>query len=593
MIRLADYVISWLQSKGVDTVFTVSGGGSIFLCDALSRADGLRYICCHHEQAVAMATEGYTRASGKVGVGLVTTGPGGTNAITGTACAWIDSIPHFFISGQVFLNQTIADTGLRQLGVQEINIVDIVAPITKYAVMVEDKATIKFHLDKAYHLATSGRPGPVWIDIPADIQNAEIDPDTLASYAVGAIANSPVVSDQDLEQVAQRLMSCDRPLLHVGQGARSPQAQTALRQLVERCGLPLATTWNATDIIESSHPNFVGRPGAFAERGANFIVQNADCYLAIGTRLPFMVTGYNSKDFARRAYRIMVDIDPAEISKESLNIDLRLNGTAVSFLAGLARVLPDDWRADPAWLDSCQSMRTRYPIILPEYKTQAKWVNSYYFIDRLSDILDKDSVIVTDMGLSFVGTHQAFRTKAGQRLFTNSGHAPMGWGLPAAIGAALASPGKTIICLVGDGGMMMNIQELATVMHHKIPLKIFIYNNEGYLTIKQTQQLGFKGRLMGSTPESGLSFPSFEGIASAHSISFNCAKTNVELDAILADFIAAPGPAICELIMDPEQPQIPKAINKRNPDGSTQPTSFEDMYPFLDPEEVKSNLLDD
>ena len=593
MVRLADYVMEWLKTKGVDTVFTVSGGGSIFLCDALAQAEGLNYVCCHHEQAVAMATEGYTRASGRIGVGLVTTGPGGTNAVTGTACAWIDSIPQFFISGQVYLKQTIADTGLRQLGVQEVNIVDIVAPITKYAIMVEDKETIKFHLEKAYHLAVSGRPGPVWIDIPADIQNAQIDPATLTSFEVEAGYNPPEVSDGDLEIVAHRLMNCTRPLIHVGQGVRSPKAQKALLQLVERHGLPVATTWNATDVIDSSHPNFVGRPGAYAERGANFIVQNTECYLAVGTRLPFMVTGYDAKDFARRAYRIMVDIDPAEISKDSLDIDLPLKGDAAAFFEGLARVLPDDWRLDPSWLEACQNMRAKYPIILPEYKTQEEWINSYYFIDRLSEILDRDSVVVTDMGLSFVGTHQAFRVKAGQRIFTNSGHAPMGWGLPATIGAAMAAPGKTIICLAGDGGIMLNIQELATVMHNKIPLKVFIYNNDGYLTIKQTQQLGFEGRLMGSTPESGLSFPDFAGIAEAHAIKFKRVRTNTELDGMLADFIAEPGPAICELIMDPEQPQIPKTINKRNPDGSIQPTALEDMYPFLDPEEVKSNLMDD
>ena len=363
--------------------------------------------------------------------------------------------------------------------------------------------------------------------------------------------------------------------------------------MVERHGLPVATTWNATDIIDSSHPNFVGRPGAYAERGTNFIVQNTECYLAVGTRLPFMVTGYDAKDFARRAYRIMVDIDPAEISKDSLDIDLALKGDAAAFFEGLARVLPDDWRLDPSWLEACQNMRAKYPIILPEYKTQEEWINSYYFIDRLSEILDRDSVVVTDMGLSFVGTHQAFRVKAGQRIFTNSGHAPMGWGLPATIGAEVAVPGKTIICLAGDGGIMLNIQELATVMHNKIPLKVFIYSNDGYLTIKQTQQLGFEGRLMGSTPESGLSFPDFAGIAEAHAIKFKRVRTNAELDGMLADFIAEPGPAICELIMDPEQPQIPKTINKRNPDGSIQPTALEDMYPFLDPEEVKSNLMDD
>lgn len=591
-MRVADYVMDWLATKGVDTIFTVSGGGSIILCDALAQAKDIRYICCHHEQAVATAAEGYTRACGKIGVGLVTTGPGGTNAITGTTGAWIDSIPQIMISGQVYLKQTIADSGVRQLGVQEINIIDLVQPVTKYAVMIDDPSTIRYHLERAYHLAVTGRPGPVWLDIPADIQNAKIYPASLEGFDVEQGAETPQISDAQIKEVADKLMASERPLLHVGQGVRSPDAQAALLELVDKHNIPVATTWNATDVISSSHPNFVGRPGAFAERGANFNIQNSDFYLAVGSRLPFMVTGYNSKDFARNAFRVMVDIDPAEINKESLDVHLRLNSDAADFLRKLNAALPDTWRATSEWLEICQNLRSKYPIVLPEYRTQEKWVNSYYFIEQLSDALEDDAVVVTDMGLSFVGTHQAFKVKAGQRVYTNSGHAAMGWGLPATIGAAMASEGKSIICLTGEGGLMMNIQEFATIMHNKTPIKMFIYNNGGYLTIKQTQQLGFEGRLMGSTPESGISFPDFSDIAKAHGIPYTDAHTNTEMTSKLVDFLNQPGPAICELFIDPEQPQCPKAINKRNPDGTTQATTFEDLHPFLPEDEVKQNLLE-
>ncbi|MBH66791.1 MAG: acetolactate synthase [Rhodospirillaceae bacterium] len=593
MMRLADYVMHWLIAKNVDTVFTVSGGGSISLCDALLKADGLDYICCHHEQAVAISAEGYTRSCGKIGVGLVTTGPGGTNAITGVAGAWIDSIPQLIISGQVFLNQTIKDTGLRQLGVQEINIVDIVQPITKYATMLEDPNNIKFELEKAFHIAQSGRPGPVWLDIPADIQTKEINPGKLHTFNATASRRSVKIKPKELEKIAKKLMNSKRPMVHIGHGIRSTDARKGIIDFVVRHNIPLATTWNATDCIASSHPNFIGRPGAFAERGANFIVQNSDFYISIGSRLPFMVTGYNSKDFARNAYKVMVDIDPIESNKISLDIDQRITGDSYEFIQSLCAMIDDRWQCDSSWLKKCQSIRKKYPIILPEYRKQKKWVNSYYFIDKLSHLLPSNAVVVTDMGLSFVGTHQAFRVKSGQRVFTNSGHAAMGWGLPAAIGASLSSKNRPIICISGEGGLMMNLQELSTANHNKIPLKLFIYNNGGYLTIKQTQQLGFDGRLMGSTEDSGISFPDFRKIAASFGFSYVKISNHRKLNQKLIDILQQDGPIICELLINPEQPQIPKAINRKNSDGTTRATALEDMYPFLPENEIKSNLSGD
>jgi len=594
MIRLADYVVEFLEDLGVRTVFTVSGGGSIFLCDALAQAKHLTYYCCHHEQAVSIASEGYARCSGDLGVAMVTTGPGGTNSVTGVAGAWIDSTPQLTISGQVYLQQTIGASGVRQLGVQEINIIDIVKPITKYAVMVTDPQQIRYHLEKAVYLTTSGRPGPAWVDIPADIQNAKIDPNLLSGFEPESTEVQFVDGiDEAVREVADMLLRAKRPLLHAGQGVRLAGAQEALLRFAERHNLPVATTWNATDIIDSSHPLFVGRPGAFAERGANFVVQNADFYLALGSRLPFMVTGYNSKDFARNAKRVMVDIDPTESNKECLDLHVKVQADVGHFLGILEKTVPPDWRIDSTWIKQCQAWRQKYPIVLPEYRTQLRWVNSYYFIELLSEALDAQAVVVTDMGLSFVGTHQAFRVKSGQRVFTNSGHAPMGWGLPATVGACLAAGKAQTVCLSGEGGLMMNVQELATVMHNQLPIKLFIYNNGGYLTIKQTQQLGFEGRLMGSTPDSGISFPDFGVIAQAHRISYRRFENNTDLQNGLAGFLEEEGPGICELMIDPEQPQIPKSINKRRADGTTEPTVFEDLYPFLDGEELKANMLED
>ena len=593
MIRVADYVIKFLEDYGVEDIFTVSGGGSIFLCDAVARAKKLKYYCCHHEQAASYASEAYARTKNSLGVSLVTTGPGATNAISGACGSWMDSVPHLLISGQVFLNQTIGTTGLRQLGVQEINIIDIVKPVTKYAVMVTDPEKIKYHLQKAIHLTTTGRPGPVWIDIPANIQNAQINEKELIEFNSSEIPveNNPDFSEK-IAQVANLLKEAKRPLLLAGHGVKLAGATNEFLKLAEQHQVPLTTSWNADDIVSFDHDLFIGRPGAFASRGVNFAIQNADLLISIGSRLPFMITGYNSKDFARNARVVMVDIDQTELDKSCLNIFSKVRSDANDFLVALNQQLSkDQFQAPQEWVKHCQNWKQKYPVILPEYKDHQGSINSYHFIDLLSDLLQANDVIVTDMGLSFVGTHQAFRTKTGQKLMTNSGFAPMGWGLPAAVGACIANGNKQTICLSGEGGLMMNIQELATMMHHKLPIKLFIYNNGGYLTIKQTQQLGFNGRLMGSDESSGISFPDFVKVAEAHGIPSIRLDSHLNLKDNIQNFLEDDGMGICELMLDHEQDQCPKAINRRKIDGTSEPTVFEDMYPFLDEEEVKANML--
>ena len=592
MVKLADFVFDYLADQGVEEIFTVTGGGSIFFCDALARSRRVRYVCCHHEQAVSMATEAYARVRGDLGVSLVTTGPGGTNAITGVACSWMDSVPHLVLSGQVFLNQTIGDSGVRQLGVQEINIIDLIRPITKYAVMVTDPNTIKYHLQKAIYEAKSGRPGPVWLDVPANVQNASIDPDALTGFVADERGGG---CDADLQEkvatVVTWIRESKRPLIHAGQGVRLAGAIDLFMRFVETQRLPFVTARNANDIVSTDHDLCVGRPGTFAQRGANFAVQNADFYLAIGTRLSLPQTGYNSKDFARNAKRVMVDIDRAELDKRTLDMHLKIQADAKAFLVELNRQMAGVSVRVPEWIEQCRSWRDRYPVVLPEYTKQKGSVNSYVLIDTLSDLLTPDDVVVTDMGFAFQNTHQAFRVKKGQRVFTNCGFAPMGWGLPAAVGACFAHHRRRTICIAGEGGLMMNIQELATVMHHALPIKLFVLNNGGYLTIKQTQQIGFDGRLMGATAETGLSFPDMLKVAQAHGIASIRLETQEDLAAQVQRVLEHRGPFMCEIMMDPNQEQIPKIISRRTSDGRMEQTPLEDMYPFLDREELEQNMI--
>tara|TARA_B100001123_G_scaffold416984_1_gene519245 strand:- start:61 stop:1845 length:1785 start_codon:yes stop_codon:yes gene_type:complete len=592
-MNVSDFIVKFLEDEGIKNIFTVSGGGSIFLCDALYRAKKIKYICNHHEQAVAMAAEGYARCSEKIGASIVTTGPGGTNSITGTACCWIDSVPTITISGQVFLNQTIGRTGLRQLGVQEINIIDIVKPITKYSVMITDPLSIKYHLEKALFIATNGRPGPVWIDVPANIQNSNIEIKKLKSFKINNINNEFKIkspSKKNINKIIKLLSKCQRPIIHVGHGVKLANAKNELLKFIEKNNLPVATSWNGSDLIHNEHKLYIGRPGTFASRAPNFAIQKCDLYISIGTRLPYAITGYDSKDYAREAYKIMIDVDKTELNKKSLKIDLKIVSDAKEFLKSINQKKLKNTKRFNKWIKICKNWNKKYPIIDPKYKYQKNSVNSYYFIDELSKILKQSSIIITDMGLSFVGTYQSFRIKKGQKIFTNSGHAPMGWGLPASIGACLAERRKKTILLTGEGGLQMNIQELATIMHEKLPIKIFIYNNGGYLTIKQTQQLGFKNRIMGSDENSGISFPSYEKIAKSHEIDYLLIESHKQMTKKIKNFLKSDTPGICELILDNEQPQVPKAINKRLKDGTIEPSRLDDLYPFLDPKELRKTL---
>ena len=593
MMRLADYIIKFLEKKKINTIFTVSGGGSIFLCDALYESKKIKYISHHHEQAASFAAESYARSKNDVGCCFVTTGPGGTNTTTGVSSAWIDSIPVMFISGQVFLNQTIKNSKKRQIGVQEINIIDIVKPITKFSKMITDPNSINYYLEKAYSICKSGRPGPVFIDIPADIQNAKVDENKILNYSFKMPKAKYNINDK-IKIITKKLKISKRPLVHLGHGVKLSGAHLILKKFFKKYKIPFVVTWNADDVMPSNHKMYFGRPGAFGERGSNFILQNCDFYLSIGTRLPYMVTGYNAKKFASKAkFKVMVDIDSNELNNKDFKPNLKIRSDAKIFLEKLFIGLKK-YNFDHNWLNYCKEVRKKYPILIKKMIEEKKYVNSYYFIKTLSKLTKKNDSIVTDMGFSFTTTHQTLEIKDSQNFYTNSGHAPMGWGLPASIGAFYAKKDSKsqIICLTGEGGFQMNIQELATVMHNKLPIKIFIFNNGGYLTIKQTQILGFKGRIMGADKNSGLSFPNYKDLAKSHGISYKKIINHKNLKNNIANVLRSKKTVICELIMNPDEEQIPKAINRRDSNGKSVPTDFEDMYPFLPRHELNSNYLD-
>lgn len=579
-------MIRFFEARGVEHAFTVCGGGSIFLNDALAKARRMKYIACHHEQAAGMAAEAYARVRNGLGLCIVTSGPGGTNAVTAAAGCWTDSVPVVFISGQVFSSQTIGKRSLRTLGVQEISIVDVVRPITKRAVMVRSPLSIAHELELAVTTARDGRPGPVWLDIPADVQNAEIN---LGELEPGEpFGHRPALDEQQVDEVARLLAVAKRPLLHVGQGVRIAGAEDELLKLLHETKVPVVTARNANDLIASDHPQFVGRPGTFAQRGANFAVQTCDLYVAVGTRLGLAQTGYNARDYARRAKKVMVDVDQAELEKGTVLLDLKIRADAGAFLRELLRRLPrflPDWSC---WLARCKAWQEKYPAVTNEQRSQAAGVNSYHLVDELSEQLGPQDVVVTDMGFAFQCTHQAFRLKTGQRLFTNGGLAAMGWGLPAAIGAAFGS-GRRVVCIAGDGGLMFNVQELATLARHRLPVKLFVLNNGGYLTMRQSQAHAFKG-YMGSDEDSGLSFPNFRWLARSFGVTLRYVEHSSMVREVVRDALAEPGPVFCEVMMDRDQSLIPKSINRREADGTIRQTAMEDAWPYLDRAELEENL---
>lgn len=593
-IKVSDYIADFMFNNNIRDVFTVTGGGAMHLNDSLGNHPGLHSVYNHHEQACAIAAEGYARLTGEIALVCVTSGPGGTNAITGVVGGWLDSIPMFVISGQVKFSTTIKSVSLplRQLGDQEFNIVDAVKCMTKYAVMVTDPDSIAYQLEKSLYLAKTGRPGPVWLDIPLNVQASIIETDTISHFSKEEVENFlPTALKADVySEVLQKIQSSKKPVILAGSGIRLSGMHDEFLKLLEYLRIPVVTAWNAHDALWDDHELYSGRPGTVGTRGGNFVVQNCDLLISLGCRMNIRQISYNWENFAKNAYLIAVDVDKAELQKPTLHVDLPINANLSDFLPGLfLKAMINPVSAPESWISWCRAIDRKYPAVLPEYFAKKNPVNPYLFMQKLSEHLSEGDVTVTGNGSACVCSFQAMKVKKGQRLFTNSGCASMGYGLPAALGAAIGRKGLRVICLDGDGSIQMNLQELQTIIHNKLNIKIFWLNNDGYHSIRQTQTNLFNSRYCGINEKSGISFPSAEKIAAAYGIAFYRIDSLDGIDNALEIALSQPGPVLCEAVLDPEQSFSPKLSARSLPDGTMISPSLEDMYPFLPVEEMEEN----
>lgn len=592
-IKLSDYVMDFVARQGVKHVYMLSGGGAMHLDDSLGGCSELRYVCNLHEQACAIAAEADSRVTNRLSAALVTTGPGGTNTITGVAAAWLDSTPVLFISGQVKRADLKRDSGVRILGVQEIDIVSIVDSITKYAVTIDDPQSIRYHLEKAVYLATTGRRGPVWIDIPLDVQAARIDPASLPGFnqPESAPSGDPEDLHKQVAQLVEWLQSARRPVLLAGNGIRMSGASEKFLHLVDRLGIPVLTTWLGLDLIPDAHPLCFGRPGSLAPRGANFTLQNCDLLLIVGSRLDMAMTAYAHDRLARGAKKVMVDVDESEIRKMQTPIHLPIVADAGIFLDELTRqsgpINPAAWQD---WVARCQEWKAKYPLVLPEHRDRPGELSMYHFSEVLSDLLAEGDVIVPgSSGFAIEIFLLCLKIKRGQRCFHNRGTGSMGLGLPAAVGAAVAS-GRRTICVDGDGGFQMNIQELATVERLRLPIKFFIGNNDGYASIRASQT-GYFHRLVGADKTSGVTLPDLAKVAHAYGLPYTRIEDKSALAHSIQQVLDSDGPIVCEVMIAPNEERIPRASSYIRPDGSMGSKPLEDLFPFLPREEFLANMI--
>lgn len=583
--RVADYIADFLADKGVDTVFTVVGGGAMHLNDAFGKHEKLHVIHNHHEQASAMAAEGYARINEKPAAVCVTTGPGGTNAITGVLGAWQDNIPMIVISGQVRYSTTVESSGLnlRQMGEQEYYIVRSVEPMTKYAHMVTNPEEIRFVLEKAYHLATTGRRGPVWIDVPLDIQGAPVETDELAGYNCNIAHNEDNISN--VKSILDKLKDAKAPLILAGASIRRAGAHKDFCRLIERLKIPVLASTCFADLLPISNKYYFQNFGVVGGRAGNFLLQNADVILMMGCRGSLKQIGFNYEAFAPQAYKIMVDIDEEELKKETLKIDLPIHADIYHVVRAMLDIVKDGWAEKNEWLRYANELKKQFPI-MKGIKTGDKGINPYVFTDKLFSCLKKDAVVVTGNSSGAVMSLHYGIVSAQQRLFGNLNCGSMGWDLPAAIGAAISNRGE-VICITGDGSIQMNLQELQTIVLNKIPVKIFIYNNNGYMGIVRTQTNFFNGRLTGCTPESGLDCPDWEKIAAAYDIPYTVLENIDDMNNKLESFLATPGYGICELIEDSTLGPAFKTTSKKLENGDIVSAPLDELAPPLSREEYE------
>lgn len=615
-IKVAKYIADFLAEHGVRDVFTVTGGGAMHLNDALGHHELLHCTYNHHEQACAIAAEGYARLTGQVAAVCVTSGPGGTNALTGVLGGWQDSIPMLILSGQVKRETTTWSTSvpLRQLGDQEFQIVDCVRTMTKYAQMITEPEKVRYCLEKAWYLCHHGRKGPVWLDIPLDVQAAIVDTDQLQGFdpqtenaetmhgmETVEIMENPAYDPDMTREILRKVREAERPVILAGTGVRLSGAYREFLECIDLLQIPVVTAWNAHDLLWDAHPLYCGRPGSVGTRGGNFVVQNSDLLLVLGCRMNIRQISYNYKEFAKHAYKIVVDIDEAELNKPTVHVDMKVQADVADVMKALTAGVresdgedayrPDELTEHQKWLSWCRSVNEKYPAVLPEYAAKQSPVNPYLFIKEFSSVLKPGDKVICGNGSACVVTFQAMQIQRDQRLFTNSGCAAMGYGFPAAIGCAVAEHGDRVICVDGDGSFQMNLQELQTVVYNKLNLKIFLLNNNGYHSIRQTQTNLFEPPLVGVCEGNGLSFPDMEKMAYAYGIPYVRISRADEAAELVEKVLQMTGPVLCEVLIDPEQNFAPKLSSKVQPDGTIVSPEIDDMYPFLPREEYEANKL--
>ncbi|HIE88246.1 MAG TPA: thiamine pyrophosphate-binding protein [Gammaproteobacteria bacterium] len=591
MIRVADYIFDFLAGLGTRHVFLVPGGGAMHLVDALGQNKNIEYIPTHHEQAATIAAEAYSRIPDSLGCALVTTGPGVTNALTPVAGAWIDSVPMFIISGQVKRADLMGNTGVRQMGPQEVNVQALASGITKYCVTLSEATDVRYHMERAYFEAVNGRPGPVWIDVPLDIQAAEINPDELRGFDEPEIHTG--IPDEQLEQVLSAIKSAKKPLLFAGHGVRLSGIESAFRELVELLEVPIVTTWNAMDLLEWEHPLYVGKPGSVAMRAPNFAVQNCDLLIALGTRLDNVVTAFNPKGFGRQAKKILVDVDQAEIDKNKDALDISICANLNQFIPELlkkAKAESNPGASTPGeptkdWVEQCGQWKKKFQV--DDFGGNEK-ISHYEFVYALSNAVPEDTLVSTgSSGLGIEVFYTAYQNKKGQRVFLTSGLGAMGYGLPAAIGACLSNGSKPSVAVESDGSLQLNLQEFSTLKSLQLPIRLFILSNAGYGSIRATQRNYFDGRYVGTGPEAKLFLPDFEKIANTWEMPFVRIENSDQMASQIEQVLAMPGPVICEVVLQENEALRPKVSAIVQEDGSMISMPLEDMTPLLPLEEMR------
>lgn len=597
-MRTSDYIAEYLENIGVEKVFLLSGGGMMHLLDAFSRRKNLTYVCNHHEQASGMAADGYARVSGKLGVCCATSGPGGTNTITAVVGAHQDSSPVLFISGQSKVSQTINGTnmhGLRQFGTFEVDIIPLVKSATKYAAVVTKAEDVRYHLEKAIYYATEGRPGAVFLDIPVDIQGAPVNPKTLRAFDPSEIAE-PKKLNSDISEsvfaVIQKLKNAKHPLILAGHGVRSSKQFEKFYRVIEALNIPVVTTCFANDLLHFSHPLFTGHPGMKGDRAGNFAVQTADVILTLGCSLHVTTTGYELDQFAPEAYKIMVEIDPWVLQREQVNVNEKINCSVEDFLFLLETMLPADSKlcTDSNWHLRCTYWKNNLSVYKEPHQHLPGKINYYDFMEKLDLNSSSSDIIVTDAGSSFYIVGQAFRVKKGQRIISSGSLGAMGFAIPAATGAACAEPDKSILCITGDGSLQTNIHELAVIRKNNLNVKIFIINNDGYVSIRNTQNNFFSGHLAGTSNDSGVFIPNTEKLANAYEIPYISTDKIENLEETIKRALNATGPMLCEIFTPSHQEILPTVSSIRLENGSMKSKPLHDMFPFMDAEKRKSYL---